>query len=80
MTKLRWAKPSIEEQRKIEKMMFKTNVKVCGVCWKEDDEDTNGEQILWIQCDSCGLWSHISCCDSTIENENFLCKSCTVTF
>ena len=29
--------------------MVKIKVKVCGVCWKEDDEeieDVNGEQVL----------------------------------
>ena len=38
---LRWAKPSNEEVNKAKKKMAKTNVKVCGICWKEDDHELN---------------------------------------
>ena len=44
--------------------MAKTNVKVCGICWKEDDHELNVKDknnITWIKCDSCGIWIHLSC-------------------
>ena len=34
-------KPSNEEVNKAKKKMAKTNVKVCGICWKEDNHELN---------------------------------------
>ena len=78
--KLRWAKPTIDEQNKAELKMKNIEVKVFGKCWKEDDCVSNNEdkEVLWIQCDTCGLWLHQFYIQSheTLEEDTFICEIC----
>ena len=48
------SKPTLNGQKKIKLFMSTTPIKVCGICWKEDDTNTEVE-VNWIACDNCGL-------------------------
>ena len=69
--------PTASEQKKMKLCMSTTPIKVCGICWKEDDTSTRVE-INWIACDNCGLWIHVACKPPHDANndETFLCDSC----
>ena len=56
-SKKRWAKPTKIEEEETKSKMKKTIASVCGICWKEEDSalDTTGD-ILWLECEICGLW------------------------
>ena len=72
----RLAKPTSEEEEKCVKRMRNMDIKVCGICWKEEDM-LSLEEIHWIACENCGLWLHLSCCDGSSNNEDgFICKNC----
>lgn len=73
----RWAKPTSEEvERSVEKMQ-KVDIKVCGVCWQEEDRSTlESEEIAWVACDKCSLWVHLSCSGRSDIDGDFICKNC----
>lgn len=73
----RWAKPTPIKEAKANKKLATTPVKVCSVCWKEDDHETEDE-VSWIQCNSCQVWIHISCATAPPENttDTFICNIC----
>ena len=57
-------------------------VKVCGICFKEDDKGSNTETVHWIQCLKCSLWLHLNCASSpgtSSDNMNsiFICHFCS---
>ena len=68
-TKTRIAKPSPTKENEARGIMENTDVRVCGVCWKEEDRG-NTENVLWIECDSCGLWLHVTCSDTHLTTCN----------
>ena len=72
------SKPTLNEQKKIKLFMSTTPIKVCGICWKEDDTNTEME-VNWIACDNCGLWIHVAYKQSHSANDNgtLLCDTCT---
>ena len=53
----RITKPSAEEQESACHSLKVTEVTVCAICWKEDDDRTSE----WVSCSKCNLWSHIAC-------------------
>ena len=53
-TKKHWAKPTMDEQEKAKSKMINTDIKVCGICWRDED-NTHDVYIPWIECDYCGL-------------------------
>ena len=69
-----WAKPTMNEQEKAKSKIINTHIKVCGVCWRDIDNIYD----VWIECDYCGLWVHLSCTNnSNIEGDNiFNCQNC----
>ena len=73
-TRKRWAKPTRDEEETTKTKMAKTAIKVCGVCWQEDDKK-NSEHISWIECEICGLWVHESC-HGDQNNDTYICSSC----
>ena len=52
-------------------------VKVCGICFMEDDNTISSQEVLWIQCSYCSLWLHTAC-DSTqnFSQPDFKCALC----
>ena len=72
------SKPTTSEHKKMKLFMRTTPIKVCGICWKEDDTSTEVE-INWVSCDNCGLWTHVTCLPPhrTNNDDIFLCDSCT---
>ena len=77
-TASRFDKPSTHECRIAQKKMCTTDVKVCAVCWREDDNDTNNSNdVAWIACTKCELWIHRSCiATQNIEQNEFYCENC----
>ena len=75
----RWAKPTDKEEKKAIAKLKKTSVKVCCVCWKEEDynHDSNVD-ITWVECDSCKAWLHLSCTSTSdlTNDDEYYCKNC----
>lgn len=75
-TSARWRKPTPSETSKSLTQLNSTEVKVCGICWKEDDNE-EGSEVDWIACSKCNIWIHNSCSitDSWQDNE-YICNHC----
>ena len=43
-------------------------MKVCGICWQEQDKETN-ERISWVEYEVCSLWVHESCRGGNHDND-----------
>lgn len=79
----RWAKPTMDEKGKAQSELNDVAIKVCGKCFKEDDNLRGETEVPWIQCDNCGLWLHMAC-DQTyagaslnaIQFDRYLCTTC----
>ena len=70
-----WAKPNLEDEMSICRELSSVEVTFCGVCFKEDNDDTKSSYIEWIQCSKCDMWIHLSC--SNIHGDEHLCHNCT---
>ena len=69
-------KPSIEEEQTAAKKLRYMEVKLCSVCWKEDDNSKSSD-VLWVACKECELWVHIGCIKQRVVSPNeYLCNQC----
>ena len=59
-TSARWRKSTLSETTKTTTQLNSTEVTVCGVCWKEDDNE-EGSEVYWIACSKCDIWIHSLC-------------------
>ena len=71
----RWAKPTIEEQNIVREKMENTQVEVCGICMKQDD-NRDGVEVEWIECTKCKLWVHAACISDSYDKNDYLCWNC----
>ena len=70
-------KPSVEEQESASHSLKTTEVTVCAICWKEEDDEHNSQEIEWISCSKCKLWMHKACLDpNELECDEYECKRC----
>ena len=76
--KARVSKPSEEELVSCQGDLEKVEIKVCGLCLFETDNQ-DGDDVDWIQCDTCSMWFHLSCVEVHITTEKFYCKFCLST-
>ena len=55
------------EHKKMELFMSTAPIKVCGVCWKEDDTLATGTEVevKWTSCDNCGFLDSCNLCTIT---------------
>jgi len=68
------SKPSDDQLTKCLIELKHTQIRVCGLCLKEND--TQSSQIQqWVQCDNCDIWYHQSCVKTDL-NDSFCCKYC----
>ena len=58
-------------------------VRVCGVCFREEDfiqSGSSNEPVQWINCTNCLTWLHVSCAGISVPQQsiplNFSCKFC----
>ena len=76
------ANPTKIEERKAKTKIAKTAIKVCDICWKEEDaitdQNTNTD-IVWIECEICGLWVHQSC-TNVQQDDTYICCSCLTDY
>ena len=56
-------KPTGNELEKCREELSSAVVKVCGICFKEDDKD-NSDTIDWVKCFNCDIWIHSSCVET----------------
>ena len=51
-------------------------VGICGICFKEDDDQLQceTETVEWIQCVGCMLWVHLACIHT--DTANYICQNC----
>jgi len=77
-TSARWRKPTLDETLNTLTQLNSTEVKVCGICWKEDDiEIEEGSEVYWISCSKCDIWIHNSCTQTELwQDNNYICKNC----
>ena len=76
--KARVSKPSKEELVNCQDELQNVEIKVCGLCLFESDHQ-HGDNVNWIECDTCGMWFHQSCVGVNTATENFHCKFCLST-
>ena len=76
--KARISKPSEAELVSCQDDLEKVEIKVCGFCLFEADNQ-DGDDVDWIQCDTCSMWFHQSCVEANITTEKFYCKFCLPT-
>ena len=70
-------KPSASELSIYQENLVKAE-EVCGVCFKQDDDDTQ-ENINWICCNRCHMWIHNKCANVEEELPNdyqYVCQFC----
>ena len=41
-----------------------------------ETENQDGDDVDWIQCDTCSMWFHQSCVEVDLTTEKFYCKFC----
>lgn len=56
-------KPTGNELERFREELSSTVIKVCGVCFKEDDKDIS-DTIDWVKCFNCDIWMHSSCVET----------------
>ena len=71
-------KPSHEEVQKSKQQLNEVDVKVCAICFKEDDNHC-GNDIDWVQCFTCASWFHVSCSEMSqvVDLNEFICSVCS---
>jgi hypothetical protein len=72
----RWAKPSNEEAAKCKEILENVEIRLCAVCFKEDDTAPTQNQVEWVQCSSCNVWIHVSCIQHSVDLSNYICDLC----
>ena len=60
-TSSRWSKPTAEEQVSISNELATIEVKFCGICFKEDDGNSECDFNEWVECCGCDIWIHTTC-------------------
>ena len=55
--------PSVSDSEVSKTLLASTVIKVCAVCFCEDDVQDSGEPCVveWLQCGICDTWMHRSC-------------------
>ena len=75
-TSARWRKPTLGETSNALTQLNSTEVRVCGICWKEDDTE-EGCEVYWISCSKCDIWIHNSCTQTELWQDNYyICNNC----
>ena len=70
-------KPSVEEQESASYSLKATEVTVCAICWKEEDDEHTSQDIEWISCSKCELWIHKACLNpDQLECDEYICERC----
>jgi len=71
------AKPTSAEMEECRTNLVDTAIKVCAICFREDDHSDQSEMVEWIQCLQCCTWVHISCIASTDQTlSDYTCDLC----
>ena len=71
------AKPTNTEMEGCRTTLADTAIKVCAICFKEDDHSDQSEMVEWMQCLQCCTWVHISCIASTDQTlSDYTCDLC----
>ena len=77
--KISLPKPSYDEVQHSQHRLETIEAKFCAVCFSEEDEHGDSEQVQWIQCDKCTIWIHLSCVGIDIDvNDTYVCTCCRV--
>ena len=64
------SKPTVEQSNHAKDTLDDTDIILCSVCLKEDDNELT-DNVEWMKCDYCNVWLHMSC---AIDNK--YCKNC----
>lgn len=75
------SKPTTSEINTCKSKMLCVEIRVCALCFGEDDKVGSDETVQWIECTQCGTWVHLVCAaarPSTSSNEDYMCDSCGV--
>lgn len=54
-------KPSASEIDTCKSKMMDIEIKVCAICFGEEDGKGSDETVLWIACTRCETWVHLAC-------------------
>jgi hypothetical protein len=62
------SKPNETEKSNAEKTLLSVDIRVCGICFKEEDGSIE-DMVRWMQCGECSLWFHITCLGVHVSSE-----------
>ena len=74
------AKPSRNEISQCKLDLNKVEIKVCAICFKENDSKTS-DTVEWIECRKCRMWVHLFCLDKQNNSDisttdDYICQQC----
>ena len=73
-------KPTNEEQVSIKSKLDSTEVMLCAICFKSDDDYQQETDVEWIECIECSSWAHQACAKraflTSLDFENYRCHNC----
>lgn len=56
------SKGTREDIKKSKETLANTDVKVCAICFNEDDATSSSQHLVeWEQCLGCDIWIHVLC-------------------
>ncbi|XP_065071813.1 uncharacterized protein LOC135696369 [Rhopilema esculentum] len=68
-------KPSIEDTNNVKENLKQQEVRLCGICFRENDT-TNEGMVEWVECASCEVWIHCACDKQNVNSEEYCCPLC----
>jgi hypothetical protein len=73
------SKPTALESESCRLKLLSVEVRVCALCFKEDDKVEKTPTVQWIQCTQCSIWVHSLCASdpTQLHTDTFICNWCS---
>lgn len=58
------------------KVLENTEIDVCAICFRQDDNADKADIVDWIRCDTCSVWVH-SICTTLVNPDEYIFQHCS---